>query len=122
MNTTTVKLELDGEKFGRQYVTAELVLEDDEIFTVKWTHHENCGFMTILIKVDKALVLKCQAKGEEDFAELFEVIRPRESFLLDDRWDELCNVNHYVVKAMKVYDITHEKQIDVGGVKGLTMG
>lgn len=122
MKTTTVKLELDGEKFGREYVTAELVLVDDEIFAKRWVHHENCGFMTFLIKVDKALVLKCQEKGREDFAELFEVIRPRESFVGDDRYDELCNVNHYVVKAMKVYDITHEKQTDVGRIKGLTMG
>lgn len=122
MNTTIVKLELNGEKFGRECVTAELVLVDDEIFAKRWVHHENCGYMTFLIKVDKALVLKCKAKGREDFAELFEVIRPRESFGGDDRWNELCWVNHYVVKAMKVYGITHEKQTDVGGIKGLSIG
>lgn len=108
---------IDGnEDYG--YAKVYLALIDDDIY-VDAVEIGKYGTSDVLIKLDETYVNNKRAEGVEDVAQLLDIIRPRDTYGED--YNKFCQVNYYVKQAMRVCDITHEDQFNVGGIKGLNI-
>lgn len=100
------------------YAKVYLALIGDDIYVDSYEYGKY-GCFDALFKLNKEYVMHQRAEELDDIAELLNIIRPRTEF--DNEYNEFCNVNYYVKQAMRVCDITREDQLNVGGIKGLSI-